>query len=161
MFKGILAYNVYCNECPNRQNYNFPLLKMIENTLIFSDIASCQKHFSFVPNIFITLTNYRHKSLMFEKVLKRAVRKICKINLTPSAFRFLDSPSSLKKKNVMKHMIFFCFSLCPPPPFNSSCPRVQNIKCLCYSQSKNRLHRKPLYFVMSIVGTGNREGKFE
>ena len=46
--------------------------------------------------------------------------------------------------------------------FNSSCPRARNIKCLCYSQSKNRLHtRKPLYFVTSIVGTGNREGKFE
>ena len=23
------------------------------------------------------------------------------------------------------------------------------------------IHRKPLYFVASIVGTGNREGKFE
>ena len=44
---------------------------------------------------------------------------------------------------------------------NSSCPRAQNVKRLCYSQSKNRLHRKPLYFVMSIVGTGNRESKFE
>ena len=28
-------------------------------------------------------------------------------------------------------------------------------------QSKNRLQRNPLYFVMNIVGTGNREGKFE
>ena len=46
--------------------------------------------------------------------------------------------------------------------FNSSCPRAQNIKCLCYSPSKNRLHtRKPLYFVTSIVSTGNREGKLE
>ena len=25
-------------------------------------------------------------------------------------------------------------------------PEAQNIKCLCYSQSKNRLHRKPSYF---------------
>ena len=34
---------------------------------------------------------------------------------------------------------------------------AQNKKCLCYSQSKNILHRKPLYFVTSIVGTANRE----
>ena len=47
------------------------------------------------------------------------------------------------------------------PYLNSSCPRAQNVKCLCYSQSKNRLHRKPLYFVTSIVRTGNRERKFE
>ena len=45
--------------------------------------------------------------------------------------------------------------------FNSSCPRAQNIELLCYSQSKNRLHRNPLYFVTSIVGAGNREGEFE
>ena len=43
--------------------------------------------------------------------------------------------------------------------FNSLCPRAQVTKLLCYSQSKNRLHRDPLYFVTSIVGTGNREGK--
>ena len=46
-------------------------------------------------------------------------------------------------------------------PFNSSCPRTQNIKLLCYSQSKTRLHRNQLYFVTNIVGVGNREGKFE
>ena len=40
--------------------------------------------------------------------------------------------------------------------FNSSWPGAQNIKLLCYSQSKNRLHRNPLYFVTSIVGAGNR-----
>ena len=45
--------------------------------------------------------------------------------------------------------------------FNLSRPRTQNIKLLCYSQSKNRLHRNPLYFVTSVVGAGNREGKFE
>ena len=45
--------------------------------------------------------------------------------------------------------------------FNSSCPISQNIKCLCQSQSKKRLHRKPSYFVTSIVGVGNREGKIE
>ena len=44
------------------------------------------------------------------------------------------------------------------PMLNSSCPRAQNMKHLCYSQSKNRLHKKPLYFMTSIVGTGNREG---
>ena len=37
---------------------------------------------------------------------------------------------------------------------NSSCPRAQNVKLLCYSQSKNRLHRNPLYVVTSIVGAG-------
>ena len=61
-----------------------------------------------------------------------------------------DKPSIIVDKLVklQEHMI------------NSSCPRAQNIK-LCYSQSKHRLHRNPLYFVTSIVGTGNREGKFE
>ena len=44
---------------------------------------------------------------------------------------------------------------------NSSCPRALNIKLVCYSQSKNRLHRNPLYFVTSIVGAGNKEGKSE
>ena len=29
------------------------------------------------------------------------------------------------------------------------------------SQSSKQLHRNPLHFVTSIVGTGNREGKFE
>ena len=43
---------------------------------------------------------------------------------------------------------------------NASCPGAQNIKLLCCSQSKNILHRNPLYFVRSIVGAGNREGKF-
>ena len=41
--------------------------------------------------------------------------------------------------------------------FNSSCPIAQNTKLVCYSQRKTRLHRNPLYFVTSIVGTGNRE----
>ena len=44
---------------------------------------------------------------------------------------------------------------------NSSCPTAQNTKLLCYSQSKNRLHRNPLYFVTTIVGAGNREGKLK
>ena len=35
------------------------------------------------------------------------------------------------------------------------------MKLLCYSQSKKRLHRNLSCFVTSIVGAGNREGKFE
>ena len=27
--------------------------------------------------------------------------------------------------------------------FNSSCPRAQNVQLLCFSQTKNRLHRNP------------------
>ena len=43
---------------------------------------------------------------------------------------------------------------------NSSCPGAQNVKSLCYSQSKNISHRNPLNFVTSIVCAENREGKF-
>ena len=59
----------------------------------------------------------------------------------------LEKPASKDKKtNISEQAIM---------------PGAQNQKLLCYSKSKNRLHRNPLYFVTSIFGTENRDGKSE